>query len=352
MDSIARQDDEIERTLDCGLLDLWYGLIPSSAVGTAPVALKRLGQELVLWRDSAGTVHVQADRCPHRGARLSLGRVVGDDLSCWYHGVKVDGDGAIADVPALPGCPLVGRHGVRTYPSRELAGVIFAYFGLDEREAPIPFEAPAEFGDPRWSNFVCSAIWKTNYRYAVENVVDPMHGSYLHADSFTLAYGMKDDVLRIEERANGFHLARTKQKDVNFDWVEFFEAGAHWQRLDIPYPKSGGPGGPFRILGTITPIDEAASQIFFWRLRQVEGWERDLWRFLYRDRLEKRHWDVLEQDRIIAETTPADARYHEMLYQHDLGITRYRKLLRARAKAQLEKARGLATKSKRVTALH
>jgi phenylpropionate dioxygenase-like ring-hydroxylating dioxygenase large terminal subunit len=345
-------NDDIEKLLERGLRDLWYGIIPSHAIGSTPVALRRLGEDLVLWRDGGGTVHVQADRCPHRGARLSLGRVVGDRLTCWYHGVQIDGSGTIADVPALPGCPLIGRHGVRTYPACEVAGVIFAYFGLDENEPPIPLEIPPELNDPQWSYFLCSAIWKTNYRYAIENVVDPMHGSYLHADSFTLAYGKKDDVFKIEERANGFILERTKQRDVNFDWVEFWEGGAHWQRLDIPYPKSAGPGGPFRILGNITPIDEHASQIFFWRLRKVDGWERDLWRFLYRDRLEERHWNVLEQDRLISETMPPDARYHEMLYQHDVGITRLRKMMRARAKAQLEKIRRLSSERKHVSALN
>lgn len=352
MDTVPSGHDEVEHILERGLRDVWYGLIPSSAVGESPVSLRRLGEDLVLWRDAQGSVHVQADFCPHRGARLSLGRVVDDRLTCWYHGVQIDAAGDIADVPAIPGCPLIGRHGVRTYPAREVAGVILAYFGLDENEPPVPLGEPAEFTDPEWSNFICSAIWKCNYRYAIENVVDPMHGSYLHADSFTLAYGMKDDVLRIEERPNGFLLERTKQRDVNFDWVEFFDAGAHWLRLDIPYPRSAGPGGAFRILGLVTPIDESSSQIFFWRLRKVSGWQRDLWRFMYRDRLEERHWNVLEQDRIITETMPPGARFHEMLYQHDLGITRLRKIMRARAKDQIEKAKRIPAKRKRVAALN
>jgi hypothetical protein len=79
----------------------------------------------------------------------------------------------------------------------------------------------------------------------------------------------------------------------------------------------------------------------------VSGWERDLWRFLYRDRFEQRHWHVLEQDRVISETMPADARYHEMLYQHDLAITRLRKMMRARAKAQIAATAELAGKRQR-----
>ncbi len=326
---------KIEQAIDRGLLDLWYALIPAHAVGTSPISLRRMNEQLVLWRDGGGTVHVQRDLCPHRGARLSLGRVVGDRLTCWFHGVQIDGAGNIADVPALPGCPLVGRRGVRTFPAREAGGVVFAYFGSDEAAEPVPFEPPAEFEDPEWSHFVSVNQWKVNYRYVIENIVDPMHGSYLHADSFTLAYGKKDGLMEIENTPTGFVFRRAEQRGVNFDEVEFLNTGGYWQRLDIPYPRGAGPGGSFRIITFATPVDEGESILFAWRLRRGSGWERDLWRFLYRDRLEKRHWDVLEQDRIISETMPADARKHEMLYQHDLGITRLRKLMRAQAKEQL-----------------
>jgi hypothetical protein len=42
--------------------------------------------------------------------------------------------------------------------------------------------------------------------------------------------------------------------------------------------------------------------VFFWRCRRVQGWQRNVWRFLYRNRLEARHWVVLEQDRVILES--------------------------------------------------
>ena len=44
----------------------------------APIRRRLLGEDLVLWRDSAGTPHVLRDLCIHRGTALSLGRVVGD----------------------------------------------------------------------------------------------------------------------------------------------------------------------------------------------------------------------------------------------------------------------------------
>ena len=54
---------------------LWHPVALASAVQPGPVAVTLLEQPLVLWRDADGRVQAWADRCPHRGARLSLGQV-------------------------------------------------------------------------------------------------------------------------------------------------------------------------------------------------------------------------------------------------------------------------------------
>ena len=43
------------------------------------------------------------------------------------------------------------------------------------------------------------------------------------------------------------------------------------------------------IIGSYTPIGSNMSAVFFWRCRRVQGWQRNVWRFLYRNRLEARH---------------------------------------------------------------
>ena len=76
---------------------------------------------------------------------------------------------------------------------------------------------------------------------------------------------------------------------------------------------------------------------FHWRVRKLAvGWQRDTWRFLYKNRLEARHWHVLEQDRVLIENMEPDANQHEQLYQHDLGVVRLRRHLRGLATQQLE----------------
>jgi phenylpropionate dioxygenase-like ring-hydroxylating dioxygenase large terminal subunit len=327
-----------ERIANEGLRGRWYALTASRNVGNAPVAIERFGERIVLWRDGTGAVHAQEDRCPHRGARLSQGRVIDDAIACPYHGIRIDAEGRIAQVPALPGCPIEGRLAVRTYAVAEVADAVFAYFPTPAGETAPPFVPPPEFLDPAWSHFVCETMWYTNWRYAVENVIDPMHGPYLHGNSHTMTVGAMDDVMEITDTPDGFRISRKLQKDVAFDWTEFGDTGAFWMRLDIPYPRRDGPGGPFRVIGFVTPIRQRSAQIFFWRLRKVSGWERDLWRFLYRERLEARHYTVLEQDRVCLEGMADDARDREILYQHDIGITRLRRRFKAIAREQVEAA--------------
>jgi phenylpropionate dioxygenase-like ring-hydroxylating dioxygenase large terminal subunit len=86
----------------------------------------------------------------------------------------------------------------------------------------------------------------------------------------------------------------------------------------------------------VTPVDEHSTRIFFWRNRQVTGLEREAWRFLFRAFFEARHWEVLEQDREMLEGIPEGAERRELLYQHDAGVVRLRRILRQRARAQVE----------------
>ncbi|TOO91856.1 3-phenylpropionate dioxygenase, partial [Vibrio parahaemolyticus] len=78
------------------------------------------------------------------------------------------------------------------------------------------------------------------------------------------------------------------------------------------------------------------TRVFFWRIRKVKDWQRDLWRFMYRNRLEGLHWDVLEQDRVILENLAPNARNREFLYQHDVGLSRLRRIMQREAKKQFD----------------
>lgn len=335
-DRSADVEREAARILNTGMRNLWHPVAPSWQVRNAPVGVTRLGERIALWRDAEGKVHAIEDRCPHRGARMSLGWNLGDRLACWYHGVEMDGRGVCRSVPAVKSCALEGKKAIRSYPVQERAGAIFLWFGIDPEAEPAELKLPEEIEGEGWSHFLCMANWKVNYRYAVDNVMDPMHGAYLHAVSHSMAYGDKQAEMRARKTPTGLVFEKTNQQGVNFDWVEIGDTGGLWLRLSIPYRKKYGPGGSFFIVGFATPVDDENCQVYFWRCRKVSGWQRNTWRFFYRNRLEGLHWAVLEQDRIVLEVLPRDARNKEFLYEHDVGMAQVRRMLERRAREQAQ----------------
>ncbi len=330
-------ETDAQHILATGLRDLWYPVAPSWQVRNAPIGITRLGENLVMWRDAKGSVHALEDRCPHRGARLSLGWNLGERVACWYHGVEIDGRGIVMSVPASANCPMEGEKRLRSYATQEVAGAVFVWFGIDPEVPPAPLQLPEELTSAEYSSFLCMAHWKTSYRYAIDNVMDPMHGAYLHAVSHSMAEGDRRAEMVLRKTPTGLVFEKKGQRDVNFDWVEFGDTHCMWLKLAIPYKKKYGPGGNFGIIGFATPVDEHNCQVYFWRTRKVQGWQRDVWRFLYRNRLEGLHWSVLEQDRYVLEALPQQARDREFLYEHDLGLARVRRVLEQRARDQAKK---------------
>ena len=274
-----------------------------------------------------GEVQVLADRCPHRGSRLSLGWNLGDRLACWYHGLEVGPGGIVEKVPAVGECPLVGTAAVKSYPCFEHMGGIFAYFGDDRHAEPVEFVFPEEFDSPEWDGILCTSHWRCSYRYAIDNVMDPMHGAYLHARSHSMAEGDKEARMRVRETDAGLIFEKVGQHGLNFDWGG---VRRHRRPLDAAVAALSDQcraRRPVRDHGLRDPDRPRQLRVFFWRTRKCTGWERATWRFMYKHKLEALHWDVLEQDRVILERMPGDARDHEFLYQHDTGLARVRRYL-------------------------
>lgn len=324
-----------------GLRNRWYAVCPSSFAGPGALRrLTRLGEDWILFREPDGRLHMLEDRCPHRGAPLSQGTHLGDRIQCAYHGVQVNGEGTVVSVPGMPGCNLEGKQIVPSLPVHEVAGAVLAYFGDDKHPAPCELTIPEPLDDPEISHFLCYAEWSTPWRFAMENVLDPMHGAFLHRESHSMYAGDTAAQFRIRETARGFVFEKTTQHGVNFDWAEYAHTGVDWLLLEIPYPPTAGPGGPFGIVGMITPITAEQTAVFFWRYRKVSGWQRDVWRFLYKTKIEERHWNVIEQDRRMLEAMAPDADAAENPYQHDLGVIRIRRMLRRAARQQADEKAG------------
>lgn len=310
---------------------MWYPICRSDHVKDKPVGLHRLGTDIVVWRDSRGKTHAYDDRCLHRGARLSLGKVMGDALRCAYHGWCYDTSGQCVTIPTSKTAEarLAPRLRLDSFETEERAGLVWAYFPEDKTNAAPALVIPRELEDSAWSGFICEAEWKANWILVLENLADPMHGPFLHGQSLTLGRGALEDDMRTTRNPDGFLVEREGQRGVNFDWSEFYCRDSMWVRLDIPLPF--GPKGILRILCFCTPIDEDRSLVYFLRYRNLTGLKRVYWRFLYKIFWEKQHLKVIDQDRSILESQRgAQSRAAEHLSNSDRGVTELRKLLRER----------------------
>jgi phenylpropionate dioxygenase-like ring-hydroxylating dioxygenase large terminal subunit len=92
------------------------------------------GHELAVWRATDGAVQVWEDRCPHRGVRLSLGEVVGDELRCQYHAWRFGKTGACTHIPAQPDMKVPGTIRTRAWPVALSGGLVWS--GIDPVGTP------------------------------------------------------------------------------------------------------------------------------------------------------------------------------------------------------------------------
>lgn len=146
--------------------------------GGAPLPVKLLGEELVLFRDDKGRPGLLGLHCSHRGADLSYGRVEDGGLRCIYHGWLYDIRGNCLDQPGEPGggeSRGIIHH--PAYPCHERGGVIFTYMGPGEP----PLLPNYEFlMAPEGHVFPTKVFSECNYLQGNEGNIDLLHVSFLH----------------------------------------------------------------------------------------------------------------------------------------------------------------------------
>src|SRR3569833_1196917 len=104
-----------------------------------PIRVRLMGENLVAYRDTNGTVGLIQENCPHRGASLFFGRNEECGLRCVYHGWKFDTSGTCVDMPNEPAeSDFKDKVRARAYPTRERGGVVWAYLGPRKDPPPLP----------------------------------------------------------------------------------------------------------------------------------------------------------------------------------------------------------------------
>lgn len=159
----------------------WYVILRSKELKPGKVlGVLRMGERMVLWRDTQGQAVCQADLCPHRGVALSIGCLKGDTIQCPFHGFEYGRSGRCTCVPAN------GRAAeppkalqVVTYPTREAHDYIYIWWGEPRQEYP---ELPwFEDLDDSFTTSDFQDHWSVQYSRALENQLDVFHLPFVHA---------------------------------------------------------------------------------------------------------------------------------------------------------------------------
>ena len=158
----------------------WHPFLLSSELGELPIAVRLLGEDLVVFRDQSGRLGLLHKHCVHRGVSLEFGIIAEHGIRCCYHGWHFDCDGTILDTPAEPDSSRIKNNFCQgAYPVREEHGLIFAYMGPPEATPDFPFYDSFEGADLVVAPFRMPL--PCNWLQIVENAADPIHNAYLHA---------------------------------------------------------------------------------------------------------------------------------------------------------------------------
>ena len=159
---------------------LWHPVGKLGDLAGGPHAAVVLGEDVVVWQSPSGQYQAWADRCPHRGTKLSLGRIENGRLECAYHGWQFSPTGQCEHIPALPDfAPPAGQKAC-AYSTQEAYGLLWVQMEKSPNEhTALPlFEAEH---DERLRKVNCGPYTvNASAPRIVENFLDLSHFAFVH----------------------------------------------------------------------------------------------------------------------------------------------------------------------------
>ncbi len=336
----------------------WFPVVQARALiaGGAPQQVRLLGERFVAFRAPDGRVGVIDEGCPHRGASMMLARNEACGLRCIFHGWAVDVGGCVVDVPSEPldRRSLKEKVPVRSYATREVAGLVWLYIGGGE---PPRFPGFPFANVPVANTLLAEVHGACNWVQLLEGQIDSAHLSHLHASSVTstlssMALADRGPRFDVETTPWGMHVAATRS--LNDD-----ERYTRVTQCVLPnyefIPRAAEPGTDeyeriARFVVVQVPLDDVSTIVWYimWHptralARGENGTMWPVWNDAYevvRDRLrggqdrellQRGHAsglnNLLTEDMIVAESMgPIADRSREYLGTSDTAVARFRRL--------------------------
>jgi len=254
---------------------LFHPVASAADVADKPFAAHLLGQEIVLWRDSRGAVHAFADRCPHRGAALSMGRIRGDLLECAYHGWAFEGGGHCVAVPAVPAFKPPAEHRACAYSARIAYGLVWVALQADATSAVPAFDAE---DDARLRKFNCGPYEvATSAPRIVENFLDMSHFGFVHEGWLGSRDATAMEPYKVQTTPTGFLATECRawqpQASLNApggSMIEYtYEVNAPYTCVLTKIPEEQGDGCRDAIALFVCPLEPERSRVWI-RMAQTD----------------------------------------------------------------------------------
>jgi phenylpropionate dioxygenase-like ring-hydroxylating dioxygenase large terminal subunit len=254
----------------------WYAVARSPDLARQILAVRLLGRSYVVWRDGTGAVVAAPDRCPHREAPLSLGRLDDGELECAYHGWRFGESGRCVLVPsANEGVPVPPKAHLPTIHAAERYGLVWLCPGEPASGIPeVPYDT-----DPAYRRLnVDVECWSASATRMTDNFLDITHFPFVHTGTFGRAQDTHVPKIELAALDDGFY-GYAYEVAVNNDGLGAVASGLATKVLTRR--MTTGFHLPFTVRSTIhyetgldhillllsTPVDDVTSLFTFvvWR---------------------------------------------------------------------------------------
>jgi phenylpropionate dioxygenase-like ring-hydroxylating dioxygenase large terminal subunit len=308
----------------------WYIVLDTKELKVnKPLKIKRFNEDLVIWRNNDRSISCIHDRCFHRGASLSCGKIHNGEIECPFHGFLYDKKGKVTMIPANgKNTKVPDSMKVKSYEAYEDFGFIWLWYGDREKINSKPFYFN-ELRDFSYSGFKDN--WAVNYSRAIENQLDVVHLPFVHKT--TIGRGNKTvvngPVVIREDEMITFYVNNVvddeKTKPLKPDEIKNYE-DLFFLKFYYPNVWQNYISDKVRVAAAFVPVDEENSIVyirFYHRLVKTPGIKEFISYFGKLSNI-----IILRQDkRIVITQLPKKSMYKmdERLIMGDKPIIEYRK---------------------------
>jgi len=179
----------------------WWVIATTAEVTSTPISRQVLQRRVVLVRTQNGVIIALDDRCPHRRAPLSLGRLVNEEIECLYHGLRFNREGQCTRVPGQPNIPSALK--ASSYPVYEHGPFVWIWVGETERADPDLLPNIQWLSDTKYLRTGNYMQINCDYVILWENIMDAAHFPFLHGNRSGSVQVNFSDYLQTTTEANG-----------------------------------------------------------------------------------------------------------------------------------------------------